>query len=417
MFRQEALDKLASPEQLDQVMRTTSARGWLFLLAAGLLLATTLVWSITGSVATRVSGVGILIKSGGVLDVVSLGAGQLTALYAEVGKEVERGEIVARIAQPELEEQLEKTRAKLGELRAQHKKLLKMGSTDKRALAGYVASERSSLYSAMRAERERLAYLKEQERKQSSLVGKGLMTKSTLQATRNEIRAARQAINRASGQIRGLSLSKGDRAGQQQRELLGSELRMSEVEREIALLSERLELTSRVISPHSGRVLEVRAREGDLVAPGRSILSLEPTGSEGSGLEAVLYVPLAQGKTVQPGMRVQIAPESVKKEEHGVMLGIVTKVAEFPATEEGMKRVLENDLLVRRLLGSVGLAPIAVTAELVPDVRTHSGYRWSSGTGPKLQLGPGTPAQANITVKRVRPIQLVIPLLKEGLGV
>lgn len=417
MFRQQALDKLASPEQLDQVMRTTSARGWMFLAALSLVLAAAVVWSVVGSVATRVTGVGILIKSGGVLDVVSLGAGQLTALYAEVGRTIERGEIVARIAQPELEEQLEKSRSKLAEVRAQHEKLLAMGTTNQETLAGYVSSERSTLYSAMRAERERLAYLSEQEKKRAALVAKGLMTKTSLQATRSEIRSARQAINNASAQIRGLSLNKGQMAGRREREVLDSELRMSEVEREVSLLHERLELTSRVVSPHGGRVLELRAREGDLVAPGRSILSLEPTGTEGSGLEAVLYVPLARGKAVRPGKRVQIAPDSVKKEEHGVMVGIVTKVAEFPATEDGMQRVLGNDLLVRRMLDLVGLAPIAVTAELVPDVRTPSGYRWSSGRGPDRQLGPGTPTSANITVRRVRPIELVIPLLRGTLGV
>src|SRR5688572_7442959 len=120
MFRQEALDRLSSPEQLDQVIRTTSARGWLFLLSVCLFLGGAIVWSLMGSVATRVRGDGILIKSGGVLDVVSLGAGQITALYADVGQEVQRGEIVARIAQPELSEQMEKARGRMAELEAQH---------------------------------------------------------------------------------------------------------------------------------------------------------------------------------------------------------------------------------------------------------------------------------------------------------
>jgi HlyD family secretion protein len=417
MFRQEALDRLSSPEQLDQIIRTTSARGWLVLLTLCVFLAGTIAWGLIGSVATRVRGDGILIKSGGVLDVVSLGAGQITALYADVGQEVQRGEIVARIAQPELSEQIEKARGRMAELEAQHQKIASLGSSNTQALAGYAAQERSTLVQSMDASRERLAYLQKQEAEQRQLADKGLVTRQALEATRAEIRGVSESIERASGQIRGLSVSTGEARGNKERELLASELRISEVKREIGLLEERLELTSRVISPHGGRVLEVRAREGDLVSPGRSILSLEPAGSEGSGLEAVLFVPLAQGKTVKPGMRVQISPDSVKKEEHGVMLGIVTKVSEFPATEEGMKRVLENDLLVRKLLDGVGLAPIAVTAELVPDVRTDSGYRWSSGRGPPTQLGPGTPCRAKITVDRVRPIELVIPLLKETIGV
>jgi HlyD family secretion protein len=334
-----------------------------------------------------------------------------------VGQEVQRGEIVARIAQPELSEQMEKARGRLAELEAQHQKIASLGTSNTQALAGYVAQERGTLVQSMGAARERLAYLQKQEAEQRQLADKGLVTRQALEATRAEIRATSETIERASGQIRGLSVSTGEARGSKERELLASELRISEVKREIGLLEERFELTSRVISPHGGRVLEVRAREGDLVSPGRSILSLEPAGSEGSGLEAILFVPLAQGKTVRPGMRVQISPDSVKKEEHGVMLGIVTHVSEFPATEEGMKRTLENDLLVKKLLDGVGLAPIAVTAELVPDVRTRSGYRWSSGRGPPTQLGPGTPCRAKVTVERARPIELVIPLLREMIGV
>lgn len=417
MFRQEALDRLSSPEQLDQLMRTINPRAWMILVAFFMLLSVAVAWSIFGSIGTRVTGVGILMKGGGVLDIVSLASGQLTALYVDVGQPVQRGEVVARIAQPELSQQLEKSRSRLAELKAQHERVLKLGSTDEQLMSGYVSQERGTLVSSIKADRERLAIAKERVKRQEQLFQQGLITKQALEASRDEMRGAREAIGRASTQIRGLSVSTQGAKGQKERENLASELRINESEREISLLEERLELTSRVISPHSGRVLEVRAREGDVVGPGKSILNLEPAGAEGSGLEALIYVPLAKGKTVRPGMRLQIAPDSVRKEEHGVMLGIVTSVSEFPTTEDGMKRVLGNDLLVRNLLGSVGLAPIAVQAEIVPDAHTKSGYRWSSRDGPPLQLGPGTPCQATITVRQTRPIGLVIPLVREYLGV
>jgi HlyD family secretion protein len=417
MFRQQAVDRLASPEQLDEIMETTSPRSWALLGAAGLLLGATLLWSVFGTVAARVSGVGILLKSGGVLNVVALASGQLTALYVDVGQDVSRGQIIARIAQPELANQIERSKAKLAELKAQHQALLKLGTTGEKVFSGYIAQERGSIASSVEGARERLAEALEAEKKKSQLLAQGLVTKQTVTAAREEIRAAREAIARASSQMKGLSVSSQEAKGQKEREVLNSELRINEAEREIQLLEERLDLTSRVVSAHAGRVIEVRAREGDLVDPAKPIVNLEPAGTEDSGLEALIYLPLAQGKTIRPGMRAQIAPDGIRKEEYGAILGIVTSVAEFPSTEDGMKRMLGNDLLVRKLLDTVGLAPIAVRAELVPDHRTRSGYHWSSREGPPVPIGPGTPCQTTITVRRQHPVELVLPFIRSSLGV
>jgi hypothetical protein len=64
LFRRKALEKLASPEQLDQLMSITTPRGWLTLLGLGVLLLAAGLWSVFGSIPTTVSGDGVLILSG-----------------------------------------------------------------------------------------------------------------------------------------------------------------------------------------------------------------------------------------------------------------------------------------------------------------------------------------------------------------
>ena len=76
LFRKSAEARLASPEQLDQLMRITSPAGWLALLALGLLLVCAIFWGIWGSVPTKVEGSGILMKRGGVFTVSARGSGQ-----------------------------------------------------------------------------------------------------------------------------------------------------------------------------------------------------------------------------------------------------------------------------------------------------------------------------------------------------
>ncbi len=130
-------------------------------------------------------------------------------------------------------------------------------------------------------------------------------------------------------------------------------------------------------------------------------------------LEAVLYFPPRQGKKIRLGMEVQVAPSTVKQEKYGVIKGMVTFVSEFPSTSQGMMRTIKNQELVRQL--SMGGAPIEVRADLIPDPRTPSGYKWSSSEGPPMKIHTGTLCFSTVTVAEQPPINLVIPLFKKYL--
>lgn len=97
IFRQVALERLSSPEQLDQIVQVTNPKSWLALLAIGALLVTAVIWSVVGRIPVQVSGSAILLNSGGVKNVVSLASGQITAFYLEQGELVEEGQLVAEI--------------------------------------------------------------------------------------------------------------------------------------------------------------------------------------------------------------------------------------------------------------------------------------------------------------------------------
>lgn len=55
LFRQAALEKLSSPEELDQLMQVTTPRGWLALVGIMLLLATALVVAVLVVIPVRVT--------------------------------------------------------------------------------------------------------------------------------------------------------------------------------------------------------------------------------------------------------------------------------------------------------------------------------------------------------------------------
>jgi HlyD family secretion protein len=74
-----------------------------------------------------------------------------------------------------------------------------------------------------------------------------------------------------------------------------------------------------------------------------------------------------------------------------------------------------NAALAKRLAASD--YRILITGSLLPDAQTHSGYRWTTSQGPGGQIESGTLCGVTIIVDRKRPISLLIPYLKEKLGV
>jgi HlyD family secretion protein len=413
VFRQAVLDRLASPEQLHTLMQVTDARGWLALLGCGLLLATAVVWGVIGRVPTKTQASGILIHSGGLADVVSLGAGQISSLEVETGDYVRKGQAIAQVAQPELREQLAGLESRLSELKGNYEKAKASGSRDVSLRMQASSKEKQNLESAIRSSEQRSREMEEKLVSQARLLEKGLVTNEALQATRDALRSAQIEMQsmRASQQRLEVDSFSAQRVNESM--LMGETMQLQETERQIRLLKEKLEHNSQVTSTHEGRVVEVRAMVGDVIVPGTPIVSLERTGEKGS-LEALLYVDSREGKVIREGMEVQLAPSVARKERFGVLLGKVRAIETFPSTRQGMMRVLHNEQLVESFLAETAGTPIAVRAELAKSSETPSGYRWSSGMGPDLSLSSGTRCVAYVTTRAQRPIALVFPSLDFG---
>ena len=97
IFRKVALERLSSPEQLDQMMRVTHRRGWMALGALIALLATAVVWGLFGTISTKVMGQGILLRHGGLGNVVATYTGEITEFHVSAGEIVSEGQLVASL--------------------------------------------------------------------------------------------------------------------------------------------------------------------------------------------------------------------------------------------------------------------------------------------------------------------------------
>ncbi|MGW5281065.1 HlyD family efflux transporter periplasmic adaptor subunit [Streptomyces collinus] len=96
-FRQQALAKLQSPEELDLPVRLARPQGWLALGVTVVVMAAASVWAVTGSVASTVSAQAVLTHGQGSYLLQSPVTGQVTAVLAKEGEQLPAGAPVLRV--------------------------------------------------------------------------------------------------------------------------------------------------------------------------------------------------------------------------------------------------------------------------------------------------------------------------------
>ncbi len=119
LFTTEAIDRLSSPERLDQMMQVVSPRSWLPLTAIGCLVAAAGVWSAIGRIPLTVSGQGVLLMPRQVVQFQAANSGQLVKLNIKPGDVVKRGQEIGKVDKLDLKQQLGQEKAKLAELQGQ----------------------------------------------------------------------------------------------------------------------------------------------------------------------------------------------------------------------------------------------------------------------------------------------------------
>lgn len=375
LLRKASIERMSSPEQLDMAMRVTSPAGWVALLALGVIIVATIVWSIVGRISERVDGTGIVLRGENVQTIQVTAAGTLSELLVAEGDPVEQGQVVARVELPEIEAQINATREKLADLERQ--------DSEQRA-------QMSRLQSSYRTQ---LRDLQAQLDTKREMLSKGLARQQDVLAIQGQIAAVEsQMLQSQLGQT-------------------GRGNVVDDTRRQLQQLEESFEVNSIVRSPHAGRVAAVLASEGERLPAGSRIVNLE---SAEDPFHFLVFIPFTEGKKIKPGMEVRIAPTTVKPEEYGFIVGEVRSVSSQAVTPEEVRRTLNNDQLAQRFAKDT---PFRIRAVPELDPATPTGFRWTSSAGPPIDITSSTPVTAQVIIDRKRPISYVIPMAKKAIGV
>jgi HlyD family secretion protein len=411
IFRKVALDRLSSPEQLDELLRVSNTRSWLAFIALLALIAVSIVWACTGSIPVTTSGSGIIVRTGGVLNVVSPTSGVLLELKGRVGDEVEKGQVVARIAQPELLERLKAARAVLFELRNQRLRSATVGQNERDLQIAAISRQRENVKHTVEVLTGQLRLASEQVRVATELLAKGLITDQQRIAAEEKQAAIQGQIDALHAQLKQIDADEYLHRMQPVQTDAEMQQHVADQERTVAALEQELTLNTNVVTVYAGEVLEVKVQPGASVTVGTPILSMQPREKQ---LELLFYVPHADAKDVRTGMDVEVSPSTVKRSEFGYMKGKTTYVSDYPSTPQALMTNFQNEVLVNTLTHNGPVTEIRV--RLQEDARTHSGFAWSSSRGPLIDISSGTFCSGRIITRIQRPITLVVPFLKDKLG-
>jgi HlyD family secretion protein len=412
LFRKTALERLSTPDQLDQLVTISGPRVWMATLCICALLLAVIIWGFKGVIPSYVAGDGLIMQRGGAaFDVVAPEAGRLDALAVAVGDQVSAGATIGTIAQPQIAFELAQATEVLAELEGQYARLQALFAQEMRVSTQFQDAQRRNLLEFRAAATQRRETLQDSLDSVDQLAEGGLVTRSALTTARAQVHQVEQEIRAASTDLIALDREANQMAARHERELFVANEATQNARRAVNRLADRLQRAQVLRAATSGVISEIKAPLGAFVTRGQPVISI---AHGGAGLEAVIFLPAAQGKDIIIGQAAAIQPTNIKKEEFGAITGRVTSVSEFPASPERMQAILQNDSLVRQFSAAGPRYVAHVLLDQDPD--TFSGLRWSSGAGPMVRISAGSLAAAEITIRERAPVDLVIPALRRYTG-
>ncbi|MBV9389034.1 MAG: NHLP bacteriocin system secretion protein [Chroococcidiopsidaceae cyanobacterium CP_BM_ER_R8_30] len=474
VFRKKSLDRLSSPERLDQLIQIVRPKGWWWLGTQGILVSSVVAWSIFGRIPITVTGQGILVIPRDVVQEQSLANARLVSLKVQLGESVKKGQVLAILDQSDIEQKLQQERQKLADLLAQFQAENTVQAQQNQIDREQIEQQRQSLQEQKQQailfadllKNRNLASIKRQQQSsevqiqqlqplsqslqrslqsEQQLQQQGIIAVAQVLQTQQNYLQNLEKIASLNTQLSQLDVQKAQIEQQYQEnlsklqdlqtKLLGlnskerslalkqrqtqdnQQQQLRESQQTIARLEQSLKEQGQIVSTGTGKVLEINVVPGQVINAGQSILTLHlKHGSINLSQVGLAYFSIGDGKKIQPGMEMQITPDTVKREDYGGILATVKQVYTFPVTADTVGVITGSPDLGHKLTSNGRVIQVSAALHLNPD--NFSGYAWSSGKGPKLRVLPNTTTTTLVTVDRRAPITFAMPLLRSitGLG-
>jgi HlyD family secretion protein len=412
-FREAALSSVNSLQQLDSLLKVTTARSWIALATIAGLIAVALAWSLIGRISSYVQGQGVFIREGGsIASAAAAGSGTLARLLVGKGDEVKPGQVVAQIVAPDVEQQVAGLRALVTERENELQRQQSAADDEIKANGTALKQRETAMLQILADSKSRAEALKGRLADQRELFAAQIAIRSTVLDLQAQVDQASKDVASTSDQITQIGIQLHDVTFQAEQRVQNSGFALADARRQLMERLEAYRVGSEVRAPLAGTVDEIQLRSGSLVGRGQSVLTIETAGE---GLAFVLFASLRDGDKIQLSQSVKISPNWTVREEEGTMLGSVAEASKLPITPDGLRSLLHNEDLVRHYSNA---GPVfMVRVQLQRDPASKSGYAWTSLKGAGIPVESGSFGEGDVLVKSQRPISLAIPALRRWTGI
>ncbi|PLS68364.1 MAG: NHLP bacteriocin system secretion protein [Cyanobacteria bacterium M5B4] len=339
IFRKESIERLASPEKLDQLMQVVNPVGWVPLATAAFLVGGVGVWGFLGRIPITVTGQGVLIYPRQVQPLTAAGSGKILELLVQQGSEVKRGDAIARLDLQETEKQLQQQKLRLEELERQDQQVKELQALRQDLEINTIEQQRLSIQQRIANTEALLPILREKN------LGAIVQERRELQEQRQRISDLLPDIDRRLEARRKLFDRKETEEGKEvkapaitedvllqvQQERLDLLTRIANIDTRLKDLEAREADAQRVFRDNSNTLLDLQAqlreldnrlatsrqqslesdsvRKNQILEVKSSIAQLELQLSTGSVIRSqengkILELNIAPGQIVQPGVRL-----------------------------------------------------------------------------------------------------------------
>jgi HlyD family secretion protein len=399
----------------DNVFFLAGAAQWLTLAIFGAIALTVVAWGLLGRLDYQAQGLGVILRNEG--DIFTLQAtvtGTVRTTSVGAGSHVRQGEIIAHI---QVDTLLAQAEANKRDIESAKQQLLK-SRTD---TAAEIAQETQSTDRQVKSTTDKvtnyqlqLKTLQDILRLQRDEMAQGYATIVQVQQTQSQVFQTLQTITDAQAQLATLKAQLQDYIDQRQSEILKQEQQLTDAQSQLKETEANIAQNSVVRAPVDGTITEISIFKGAQITSGTTIASFSRTGE---GLEVLAYFPVTQGKSIQAGMPSLVSPTYIEQEIYGSLVADVSSISDYVVDNSEIKARL-GDSQLGQMVTSQG-AVLQAKMHIQPDANGQSGLKWTSGNGAPIPVKAGAICSVSVVTQRIRPVELVVPLVKRwtGLGV
>ncbi len=156
-------------------------------------------------------------------------------------------------------------------------------------------------------------------------------------------------------------------------------------------------------APFDGHVIEIFNTVGSYVHSGEKIALT--ASSPNDGIYVLALIKSSDARKIQNGMRAYFSPLDAPPSIYGYVKAVVREVSGSPINTEVVTNEIFNKSLSEEL--TEGKSVVRIVLELIPDIDSPSGYKWTGGEIYKEPIVNGTVGNVIINVDYRTPASYV----------